>query len=147
MFGRWYELVSKNKKGLFGKPTQPKQQSTPSMQENEPEKQALSQEPQTKENNDGKNEKENETGSQNSEVSVYPPTEEDFDIPMNEEQYESMVDRFATIGLKRPDVDKVLEARRTAFNKAQREFKIAERKKKAEESKANKKPRKNSLNK
>ena len=147
MFGRWYELVSKNKKGLLGKPTEPKQQSTPSTQENEPEKQALSREPQTKEKNDEKNEKENETGSQNSDVSVYPPTEEDFDIPTNEEQYESMVDRFATIGLKRPDVDKVLEARGTAFNKAQREFKIAERKKKAEESKANKKPRKNSLNK
>ena len=74
-----------------------------------------------------------------------PPTEGDFDLPMNEEQYESMVDRFATIGLKRPDLDKVLESRRTAFNKALREYKVAERKKKADELKANKKPRKNSI--
>ena len=55
-----------------------------------------------------------------------------------------MVERFATIGLKRPDLGKVLESRRTAFSRALREFKVTERKKKAEDQKANKKPRKNS---
>ena len=88
-----------------------------------------------------------ETSSKATNDTIHPPTEEEFDLPINEEQYESMVDRFATIGLKRPDVDKVLESRRTAFNKAQREFKIAERKRKSEEAKLNKKPRKNSLTK
>ena len=46
-----------------------------------------------------------------------------------------MVERFATIGLKRPG---------TAFSRALRELKVAERKKKAEDQKA-KKPRKKSL--
>ena len=81
------------------------------------------------------------------EDAIHPPTEEEFDLPTNKEHYESMVDRFATIGLKRPDVNKVLESRCTAFNKAHREFKIAERKRKSDEAKLNKKPRKNSLTK
>ena len=40
---------------------------------------------------------------------MQPPTEEEFELPTNEEQFESMVDRFATIGLKRVDLEKVLE--------------------------------------
>ena len=46
-----------------------------------------------------------------------PPTEEDFELPINEEQFESMVYRFASIGLKQMDLEKVLETLRTAFNK------------------------------
>ena len=64
---------------------------------------------------------------------------------MNKEQYESMVDRIATIGLKRPDLDKVLESRHTAFNKALQEFKNDETKKQTEDMKSNNKPRKNSI--
>ena len=109
--------------------TQTNPQKTPSTQENEPEQQTKSQERQTKEVIE---EKGKETESQSTEYSSYPPTEEDFDIPMNEKQYESMVNKFAMIGLKRPEVDKVLESRCTAFNKAHREFKIADRKKRAE---------------
>ena len=56
-----------------------------------------------------------------------------------------MVDRFATIGLKRGDLDKVLESRRTAFNKAVRKFEVAERKRKTEETKLIKKTRKASI--
>ena len=73
------------------------------------------------------------------------PTKEEFELPANEQQYENMVDRFATIGLKRSDLDKVLEPRRTAYNKAVRKFELAERKKKTEEARLNKKPRKNSI--
>ena len=78
-------------------------------------------------------------------VKNYLQTEEEFELPTNDQQYESMVDRFATIGLKRTDLDKVLESRRTAFNKAVRKFELAERKKKTEEAKQTKKPRKNSI--
>ena len=54
-----------------------------------------------------------------------------------------MVDRFASIALKRVDLEKVLEARCTAYSKAL--LKNAEKKKKAENVRANRKPRKNSL--
>ena len=73
------------------------------------------------------------------------PTPEEFELPENEQQYESMVDRFATIGLKRGDLDKVLESRRTAFNKAVRKFEVAERKRKTEETKLIKKTRRASI--
>ena len=58
---------------------------------------------------------------------------------MNKEQYEGMVDRFATIGLQQIDLDKNLESMRKTFNKEQQECKVAEKKKKAEETKSNKK--------
>ena len=53
-----------------------------------------------------------------------------------------MVDRFASIALKRVDLEKVLEARHTAYNKAL--LKNVEKKKKAEDVQANRKPRKTS---
>ena len=101
MYWRWYELVSRNKTGQLGKTTKSTPQNTPPTQEGQPELTTKSQDPQAKEMI---KENENETHSQNTDC---PPTEEDFDIPMNEVQYKSMVAKFATIGLKRPDVDKV----------------------------------------
>ena len=56
------------------------------------------------------------------------PTEEDFDIPTIEEAYERMVERFASIGLARWETDKAIDNKRTAFNKACREFKKAQMK-------------------
>ena len=78
------------------------------------------------------------------------PTKEQFDIPTSDESYEQMVDRMATVGLERWEVDKAIEAKTTAFNRACREHKkkITEFKKRGEE--ANKKvknTRKNSLSK
>ena len=73
------------------------------------------------------------------------PREEEFGIPTSEEEYESMVERMATCGFTRPDLDKILETKRTAFNKATREFRIQGRKKQTEENKAARKTRKNSI--
>ena len=75
------------------------------------------------------------------------PTKEQFDIPTTEEAYERMVDRFATVGMERWEVDKVIEAKMTVFNKACREHKksITELKKKADLNKVGKNTRKNSL--
>ena len=148
-YGRWTELVAKNQQGLLNKnrTSEQPQRSQKAKENTESSKEDTQEtsvpEPQTTETGE-KIHAEKEAQSQMDDTSL-PPTEGDFDLPMNEEQYESMVDRFATIGLKRPDLDKVLESRRTAFNKALREYKVAERKKKADELKANKKPRKNSI--
>ena len=75
------------------------------------------------------------------------PTKEQFDIPTTKEAYERMVDRFATIGLEKWEVDKVIEAKTTAYNKACREHKksVTESKRKTDPSKSGKYSRKNSL--
>ena len=52
-----------------------------------------------------------------------PPTEHDFDIPTSEATYESMVERFKTVGLTQKEADEAIKARTTAFNRACREFK------------------------
>ena len=77
------------------------------------------------------------------------PTEADFDIPTTEESYELMVERFASIGLAKWEVDKAIENKRTAFNRACREYKkLAEKKKKSEDQKQTKRAvRKNSITK
>ena len=51
------------------------------------------------------------------------PTKEGFDIPTTQEAYERMVERLASVGLARWEVDKAIEAKTTAFNRACREFK------------------------
>jgi hypothetical protein len=56
-----------------------------------------------------------------------------------------MVERMATCGFTRPDLDKILEAKRTAFNKATREYRIQGKKKQTEENKTVRKTRKNSI--
>ena len=63
-----------------------------------------------------------------------------------------MGDRFTTVGLAKLEVDKAIEAKMTAFNRACREYKkkITEFKKKNHDPNANKKTksiRKNSFNK
>ena len=149
MYGRWVELVEKNKAGLLGKQ---KNDNRPQLKQRDDHEVSNTNEhirdttnaqpePQTAYEKSAVEPRANQIVEHPTQA----PSEEEFELPTNEEQYESMVDRFATIGLKRSDLDKVLESRRTAFNKAQREFKVAERKKKAEEAKSTKKPRKNSL--
>ena len=73
------------------------------------------------------------------------PREEEFGIPTSEEEYELMVERMATCGFSRADLDKILEAKRTAFNKATREYRIQGKKKQTEENKTIRKTRKNSI--
>ena len=74
------------------------------------------------------------------------PTEEEFDIPTTEEAYERMVERFASIGLAKWETDKAIEQKRTAYNRACREYKKAvEKKKKTDDPKQKRAGRKTSL--
>ena len=156
-YGKWTDLVDKHKRGLLGRHVhQPGQSEGPKSGEISPSARggdftAPTDSPQlsTQDYNTAlEMNTEKESLVPTEEESLVPneeeslePTEADFEIPTSAEEYESMFDRFATIGLSRVDLDKVLESRRTAFNKATREF----RKKKNVETKNAKKPRKNSL--
>ena len=142
-YGRWIQLlVKRQNESINSRTKNPSHQ--PPQSENDPREEET-QTPTTTET-------EIESGTQNhtnpkmqSGNEEQAPTEIDYDIPTTTEEYESMADRFASIGITRSDLDKVLENRRTAFNKASREFNVREKKRRAEEAKANKKPRKNSL--
>ena len=53
------------------------------------------------------------------EIAIRPePTKEGSEIPTSQETYEPMVDRLATVGLAKWEVEKVIEAKTTAFNRA-----------------------------
>jgi hypothetical protein len=56
-----------------------------------------------------------------------------------------MVERMATCGFSRTDRDKILETKKTAFNRATREYRNTEKKKQIEENKTSRKTRKESL--
>ena len=76
------------------------------------------------------------------------PTEEEFDIPTTKEAYESMLDRFKTVGISKGEADEATKIRTTAYNKACREHKkrmIEKRKQNNQKAGAN--TRRNSLNK
>ena len=64
------------------------------------------------------------------------PTKEAFDIPTSQEAYERMVERLATVGLAKWEVDKTIEAKTTAFNRALREHKKKSRNFKRKQKKA-----------
>ena len=51
------------------------------------------------------------------------PTHADFDIPTSTAAYESMVERFITVGLSKKEVDETIKTRTTAYNRACREHK------------------------
>ena len=73
------------------------------------------------------------------------PREEEFGIPQSEHEFESMVERMATCGFSKSDLEKILETKRTAFNKATREFRNQGNKKQSEDNKSTRKTRKNSV--
>jgi hypothetical protein len=62
-----------------------------------------------------------------------PPLESDFDIPTTKEAYESMIDRFLTVGISKIEADEAITKRTTAFNKACREHKKRMTEKKKQE--------------
>ena len=123
LYGRWTSLVEKHQKNMIGKSSdmdnQTSNQSPTTSQPNVPLDEDMNQ-------TESKKDDANETEKNQAEPAS-PPSETDFELPANEEEFESMVDRFASIGLKRSDLEKVLESRRTAYNKALREFKNAEK--------------------
>ena len=59
------------------------------------------------------------------------PTEEDFDIPTTKEAYESMIDKFKSVGISKGEADEAIKNRTTMYNRACREHKkrMAEKKK------------------
>jgi hypothetical protein len=59
------------------------------------------------------------------------PTEEDFDIPTTKEAYESMIDKFNSVGISKGEADEAIKNRTTMYNRACREHKkrMAEKKK------------------
>jgi hypothetical protein len=136
LFGRWNDLVKTTK--TFGNKevtTQADQRADEALVAvNSPSKPAQ---------RDPKNQTVTETEKTDHEPAA--PREEEFGIPTSEEEYESMVERMATCGFTRTDLDKILEAKRTAFNKATREYRIQGKKKQTEENKTARKTRKNSI--
>ena len=144
LYGRWNELVNNaDKRGAGGRKQPPDtRQSTdmePLIGRKENGNAEKEENPITPSSQPPKTDEFNHPGPE--------PTKDQFDIPMTDEAYERMVDRFATVGLQRWEVDKSIEAKTTAYNKACREHKklMTEYKKKADSNKAGKNTRKNSL--
>ena len=76
------------------------------------------------------------------------PTQAEFDIPTTTSAYESMVERFITVGLSKKEVDETIKARTTAYNRACREHKkLLMEKKKQEGAKAATRIRRGSIKK
>jgi hypothetical protein len=147
-YGKWTEIVKKVSSEQIGKPKQhPRERDEQGRDAghqlpayNQPLVQPREEERETSQGND----------IQESPAEIEPrePTEEEFDIPTTEEAYERMVERFASIGLAKWETDKAIENKRTAYNRACREFKkMCEKKKKSDESKSKRLVRKNSIQK
>ena len=144
LFGRWNELVDNaDKRGAGGRRQQPETQINEEADPNS--KQKDSKTPEQEDQPAALS-----TQNTNTEDNNHPgpePSKEQFDIPTSDESYERMVDRFATVGLQRWEVDKTIEAKTTAYNKACREHKLlmTKYKKRTEINKVGKNTRKNSL--
>ena len=144
LYGRWNELVNNaDKRDAGGRRQPPETRESTDMgtmiEQNENRNTEKGENPNTTLSQPSKADETNHPGPE--------PTKDQFDIPTTDEAYERMVDRFATVGLQRWEVDKTIEAKTTAYNKACREHKklVIEYKKKADSNKAGKNTRKNSL--
>ena len=159
-YGRWVELVQNAKESNFRSPHNSQNKTLTNFQ-NEPEtendndnSQVLKQPamedqhtPGSSSGTESENKESQKTNVQTQEIGPE-PTKEQFDIPTTTEAYERMVDRLATVGLDKWEVDKAIEAKTTKYNRACREHKkkISERKK-ADDLKKGKTTRRNSINK
>ena len=79
-----------------------------------------------------------------------PPTAEDFGVPANQDQFDKMVEKMMSGGAAYSEACFMIEKRKTAFNKASREYKRDKDKLSSASStatRANTKARKDSLNK
>ena len=137
-YGRWIYLLNKKKEGMLGR--------LPGRERNKPNdlegNDDTITESDTHEQQHPVTRATKEKAADTPDEPSQAPKESDYDIPTTSEEYESMADRFATLGITRSDLDKVLENRRTSFNKATREFLNREKKRKSEEAKTTKKQRK-----
>ena len=158
-FGRWPELVAKTSyERASGTHRYDRNPQQPIQQEPAISEPVISEPHRANENNQLPNQQTPTTSNQSSNnnapatqnptaITIQVPTKEQFDIPTTEEAYERMVERLSTVGLARWEVDKAIEAKTTAFNRACREHKkhLTELKKKAD-PKQTMKTRKNSVN-
>ena len=144
MYGKWIDILQKVRNE---QPTERHHESEPDLsQEYRPQRtQPETNDPNTANQNtnpDGQvltNQKPNEDKA---------PTEEEFDIPTTKEAYESMLDRFKTVGISKSEADEAIKIRTTAYNKACREHKKRMiEKRKQNNLKAGANTRRNSLNK
>ena len=137
-YGRWTYLLNKRREGMDGrKPRRDRKELN-----DQPGDDDTITEPDTHEQPQPNPSTTQNPLPDNVEEPNQAPKETDYDIPTTSEEYESMADRFSTLGITRSDLDKVIENRRTSFNKATREFLNREKKRKTEEAKNTKKQRK-----
>ena len=120
MFGKWIEIIQR---------VRDEAQDQQSSQPNKPPQQ---QDREQSVPSEDKNIEENQTVTMVNEQAVEekPPTEEDFEIPTTKEAYESMIDRFKTVGISQPEADEAIKARALSYNRACREFKKKQTEKK-----------------
>ena len=62
------------------------------------------------------------TQAETPENANHPPRAKDFNIPENEEEYHQMIDGMMKCGMKCSEAEANLKTRKTAFNKALREY-------------------------
>ena len=131
-YGRWPELIAKTRfETSSGQYSQGRndieRQDRPAQGEDiQPETQRTSENTNLQTRNQQTNVAPEATMSSNTQQPTetpLAPTKEQFDIPTTEEAYERMVERLSTVGLARWEVDKAIEAKTTAFNRACREHK------------------------
>ena len=135
-FGRWNDLV----KTVITKT----QQQTTTIQQNDDKPNDSSKEQtepkQSTSTQDNQKQREEDKPAQ-----ILPPREEDFGIPTTETEYESMVERMASCGFTKADLTKILETKKTAFNKAEREYRNLTKKQQPKGDKPARKTRKDSI--
>ena len=135
-FGRWNDLV----KTVITKT----QQQTTTIQQNDDKRNDSSKEQtepkQSTSTQDNQKQREEDKPAQ-----ILPPREEDFGIPTTETEYESMVERMASCGFTKADLTKILETKKTAFNKAEREYRNLTKKQQPKGDKPARKTRKDSI--
>ena len=153
-FGRWPELVAKTSmeaaSGRYRQGQRPDQQSEQEHGQSTSTSTSTTNQPPAQPSRSTQLEHtESKAADKQQPQSQVPPlpTKEQFDIPTTEEAYERMVERLASVGLAKWEVDKAIEAKTTAFNRACREHKkLTTELKKKTDPKQTMKTRKNSLN-
>ena len=142
LFGKWIEIIQKindesGASSIHSKntpeitPTNPQVTAQPSPNEEEQMEDDL-----------------NITEQQENKQTLEEPNPKDFDIPTSEEEFESMIDRFKTVGISRREAEEAIKSRTTTYNRACREYKkMMTEKKKQDGNKQTPRARRGSLKK
>ena len=117
LFGKWIEIIQKIDDESGASASYPRREHGANATNSE----TIAQPTQSEEK-----EKEKETSVINEQDDKQTPEEpnpKDFNIPTTDEEYESMIDRFNTVGISRTEADEAIKNRTTAYNRACREYK------------------------